>query len=136
MIFFNNKRVNKFGGNNRIYQGDWLIYQTYTGDISEPIEPSIEYTPISYISNISGSSRNDISQIGFDFDVTISERTKFQVEYEIIYGDGGLFIGDTTSSFDDGKDFRLFHLGTSSLYFDIYSNRVSTSISNLGKNEK
>lgn len=135
MIFFNNKKVNKFGGNNRIYQGDWLIYQTYTGDILEPIEPSIDYTPIQYISNISGNSKNDISQIGFDFYVTITERTKFQIEYEIIYGDGGLFIGDTTSQFDDGKDLRLFHLGTSSLYFDVYSNRVSTSISNLGKNE-
>ena len=136
MIFFNNKKVNKFGGNNRIYQGDWLIYQTYTGDISEPIEPSIEYTPIQYISNISGTTKNDVQQIYFDFGVYINERTKFQVCFETLYASGGLFIGDTSSAFDDSNDYRFFNFLNTSFYFDVYNNkRISINISKFEKNE-
>ena len=38
MIFFNNNKVNKFGGKNKMYMNDWLIYQTYTGEQTETKE--------------------------------------------------------------------------------------------------
>ena len=120
MIFFNNNKVNKFGEKNRMYMNNWLIYQTYVEGDEPIVPPSIEYIPISYISNTSGTTKNDVQQIYFDFDVTITERTKFQVCFETLYASGGLFIGDASSTSDDSNDYRFFNFLNSTFYFDVY----------------
>lgn len=139
-MFIKDKKINKIGNSNRLYLGDWLIYQTYVeGDepiIPPFIPPSVEYTELKYIANTSGTTKNDVQQIYFDFGVYINERTKFQVCFETLYASGGLFIGDASSVSDDSNDYRFFNFLNTTFYFDVYNNkRILRSISSFGKNE-
>lgn len=131
-MFLKDKKINKIGNSNRLYLGNWLIYQTYVEGDEPIIPPSGEYTELKYIAN--GTNETSEQLVQFNLGVNINERTKFQICYELLNGSGGFFLGESTI-INDSDDYRLFNLGKNTVFFDVKSGRISAGYYNFGKNE-